>query len=269
RDDCRRQPAHDRERQDQQRTYDETGIEAPAQSDVEHGRHADQLQRKRRHGVYKCRNQRWHHPRPAAEPCREQISQRKQLLSPQRFRKQYHQQQAEEIRHKRKLEIAREPDRKTEPHPADEHSRTRIRADDCSRDLPESRAPGTDHIVLISLDLEIIIRRDTEHRAEVEDEICNVPVHRIVPFQLGMLFIIPLVPLRYKQKKQKTSGRYEKTTKPRMLCGVRIYFSTSSIASLLYWLKLTLMPSASSTVSIVSGMSSSYSFVSMNSSPLK
>src|SRR5699024_10485994 len=31
-----------------------------------------------------------------------------------------------------------------------------------------------------------------------------------------MLFIIPLVPLRYKQKKQKTSGRYEKTTKPRM-----------------------------------------------------
>src|SRR5699024_8232620 len=104
---------------------------------------------------------------PAAEPRREQISQRKQLLPPQRFRKQDHQQQAEEIRNKRKLEIARETDREPEPHPPDEHSRTRIRADDGPRYLPESRAPGTDHVILISLDLEIVIRSDTKHRAKI------------------------------------------------------------------------------------------------------
>src|SRR5699024_9841657 len=56
---------------------------------------------------------------------------------------------------------------------------------------------------------------------------------------------------------------------PALLYRRQDYFSTSSIASLLYWLKLTLLPSASSTGSIVSGRSSPYNFVSMNSSPLK
>src|SRR5699024_1607526 len=97
----------------------------------------------------------------------EQVSQCKELLPPQRFRKQYHQQQAEEIRHERKLEIAREADRKTEPHPADEHSRARIRTDDRPRDLPEPRTPGTDHIIFISLDLEIVVRRHTKHCTEI------------------------------------------------------------------------------------------------------
>src|SRR5699024_7885914 len=156
-----------REDKDQKRTDYQSRVQPPSQSDVEHRRHADQLQGKRRHRVNECRNKRRHHACAAAEPYSEQVSQRKQLLPPQRFRKQDHKQQAEEIRNKRKLEIARETDREPEPHPPDEHSRTRIRADDGPRYLPESRAPGTDHIILKRLDLEIIIRRDTEHRAEV------------------------------------------------------------------------------------------------------
>src|SRR5699024_11807125 len=104
---------------------------------------------------------------PPAEPYSEQVSECEQLLPSEWFGEQNHQQQAEEIRHKCEFKIARESDREPQPHPADEHSRTRIRADDHPSDYPETRATGTNHIILISLDLKIVIRRDTKHRTKI------------------------------------------------------------------------------------------------------
>ena len=79
---------------------------------------------------------------------------------------------------------------------------------------------------------------------------------KTVPFLLGMVSIIPIVPTLYKQKILKTFPDNKNPQSPQVTLWSSNYFSTSSIASLLYWLKLTLMPSASSTESIVNGRSS-------------